>query len=1056
MIRIAHLSDFHLDNNQLFDMDKFVMEALKRDLKIFNDQKKIDLIVFSGDLIDKGGESFDNSIELAFRTFEEKVIEPIMKEIGLPKERFFIVPGNHDIKRNADEDIEEIGLLSKLNSTEKVNSFIDSEKQNGIRRILFFKKFEKYIYKDFKEEHKLTNYHSCFKIKTDGLDIGITCFNSAWRCYDSKNDKGRLLLGERQVINAREVIKDCDIKIAIIHHPLDYLSDFDSNCITSFIERDYDMIFCGHNHEGNLWSKTGLYGKLFISVGPSNWTYNLRSTDRNNANGYTIIDYEKNSKVIGYSRRYSHKKECFDPNTDLGDQDGCIISSLPDTEDLGRYNKEIQVTEIIRNMHFEKVNEHLLSYNTDTKAPKDLDEIFVFPHLVRKIEYDIEKLEEKNIFDLEELCTANENILIFGSKESGKTILLDKVLIELTNNIRKYHKLAVYFDFNDIENRRFETIINNFIGIGIRNIQRVLDEHTIVLLIDNFDFNKLKLRNLNRLEEFIKINKKTRIIATCNQLIEGEIPLDAYKYNSNLNFNMVFIKYFQTKHTRELMQKWFSKNKIFNFQEKINKLVGIFYSLELPWTPMAISIFLWIIEQQEDYKPINNATMLENFIERLFKKWSKNEIYSESFDYRNKERLLSDIAYTMFKKNSLNYSMSYSELLDFIINYLKRKKFDFSGDDLLQHFLSKGILIKEISETDIYIRFRFNCFFQFFLTKKMVFDADFKNFVLSEENMFKFIYEIDYFTGLKRDQSDILKLLIEKMELEYNEAISLFSKDFDNICDIKKSLSSDLSNEKIINELKGIEKPKEADFEKIIDEMIDSYRPNRGIEKKEEILDQIPKLEAILILAAKVLKNTEECEEQDLKDYSYKRVLVCSMVLACITFVYIEELSKQDLETDDETKLIKILLDFRKYLPLLVQSMLHYLMGTGKLSVVIREKLDKDLVNKEISDFEKFISVFLYADINGKDNLKYIRKFIKGTKKQYIYDNSLIKILNYYFLQSKDKNTDKEYEKLIAENITHSKGFGKIMKSTIMTDYRNRRKKYLSQHIKQGDFIIKL
>jgi len=1056
MLRIVHLSDFHLNRNSIVDMKEFLLKALKKDLKSFNEEKKIDLIVFSGDLVDKGGESFENNIQTAFREFEESVIYPIIKEIDLPKEHFFITPGNHDVKRDADDYINEIGLSNLLNSTEAVNSFIDSENLTGVKRILSFKEFEKMFYIDFKGEHIHTNYQSSFKIESDGLCIGITCFNSAWRCFDSRNDKGKILLGERQVINARRIIKDCNIKIAIIHHPIDYLSCFDLNSVTSFIEKDYDMIFCGHNHEGTHWVKTGLYGKLFVSICPSNWAYNLRNNDRFLGNGYSIIDYDwPNKNVICHSRRYSHRKECFDPNTDIGDEFGRKSFLLSDVESLRKFNKELQVTEIIKNMHFERINEHLLSYNTDTKAPKDIDEIFVFPHMVRKIEYDIKDVDEKKVFNLEELYVSDENILIFGTKESGKTILLDKILIGLTNNINKYHKTAVFFDFNDVENRRFETIINNFIGIGIRSIEGFLENHIVVLLIDNLEFNKFKSNNLKRLEDFVNRYKNVRVVATCNLLVEDEIPIEAYQNSFIYKFNLIFIRNFRTKQTKELMQKWFSKNNFCYSHEKINNLVEIFKSLELPWTPMAISIFLWIIEQQDDYKPVNNATMLENFIERLFRKWSKNEIFSENFDYRNKERLLAEISYEMYLKDSLNYSMSYSELLDFIINYLDRKKFDFSGEDLLNHFLSKGILIKEYNN-GLFVRFRFNCFFQYFLTKRMMFDSEFKKSALRKENILKFADEIDYLTGLQRDQSDILRSIIEFMESEFSEAIKLFVNEFDNTFDIKKSLASKLSDKNIIDSLKKNGKPNDEYFEKKYDDLIDSLNPHTGIEKKEEIQNPLERLDALLVLSTKVFKNTEECEESDLKSSAYKKILICAMAFSCIMYHSIENILESHFTKTDLSELRSLLIESRKLIPLATQKLLNSIMGTSKLSIVIREKIESDLKNKSISDFEKFISVFLYSDINGKDNLNYIKKFVRGINRQYIYDITLSCIISKYYFQSNDKYTDNEYENLIAEIITHSKGMMKLMKSKIMIEFRDKKKKYISKHSNNEDNVLKL
>jgi len=169
--------------------------------------------------------------------------------------------------------------------------------------------------------------------------------------------------------------------------------------------------------------------------------------------------------------------------------------------------------------------------------------------------------------------------------------------------------------------------------------------------------------------------KNLRFIATCLHIVEGEIPIE---YIENEYFKDSFqltIKSFKTKHIKALTQKWFSNNEDFNEPIKIDKLFEIILPLNLPRTPLSISMFLWIIEQQENYKPINQASMLENFVEKLFQKQSKDEIYSKTFDYRNKERLLADIAYIMYTKSLPNYRILYQELFNYVEQRLILKKF---------------------------------------------------------------------------------------------------------------------------------------------------------------------------------------------------------------------------------------------------------------------------------------------------------------------------------------------------------------------------------------------
>jgi predicted MPP superfamily phosphohydrolase len=563
MIRIVHLSDFHLNKDHLYDAENFILKALVKDLRNYNNDEPIDLILFSGDLVDKGGISFDKGIEDAFLIFEERVLEPIFKELSISNKLFFFCPGNHDIDRYADDKYVEQGLCQVLTCTEEVNKFIASNNEAGIKRILPFKDFEKAYHKSYPETHKITNFHSSYIASIGPHKVGITCFNSCWRCYDSESDKERIVLGERQVIEAREIIKDCDLKLAIMHHPLDWLAEFDKKAVRNFLHKDYDIIFCGHVHEGTSWVNTSYYGGLLVSVAPSNWSFNIRNTDRIYANGYSIIDYDiLRQKITVHHRRYSHQKESFDPNTDLANEFGIAMFDIPRSSELSAIQEEIQVATQIEDVYCQSINEHLLSYNTDTKAPKSIEELFVHPRLVHKIEPDPEKEEQEENYEILQLCDTDENIVIFGTKESGKTILLDKILIDLTKNIFKYKKTPVYYDFLEVKGKRFETIISRFLNVGIRKIDEFLNKHKLVLLIDNLSFNDSDQFELNRLEKFLDKYPSVQVIATSLQSIEDIIPVDFFKYAFYASFTTIHIKSFKTKEIRALIKHWFSKSEL--------------------------------------------------------------------------------------------------------------------------------------------------------------------------------------------------------------------------------------------------------------------------------------------------------------------------------------------------------------------------------------------------------------------------------------------------------------------------------------------------------------
>lgn len=97
MLRILHLSDLHLVKENPA-MDALLM-YLNRSMDEIQKDGGIDLVIFTGDLIDKGGASFGD-INTAFKKFEEVVITPILEKLRLSKDRFVFIPGNHDTEND--------------------------------------------------------------------------------------------------------------------------------------------------------------------------------------------------------------------------------------------------------------------------------------------------------------------------------------------------------------------------------------------------------------------------------------------------------------------------------------------------------------------------------------------------------------------------------------------------------------------------------------------------------------------------------------------------------------------------------------------------------------------------------------------------------------------------------------------------------------------------------------------------------------------------------------------------------------------------------------------
>ena len=101
-----------------------------------------------------------------------------------------------------------------------------------------YKKWEKGYYASFSSA-TLTNFENTFILPFKNYKVGITCLNSSWLCRKKADDKENLIIGKCQIERSLELIKDCEIKIALSHHPLEFLKDFDRDSVKIELFKNY-------------------------------------------------------------------------------------------------------------------------------------------------------------------------------------------------------------------------------------------------------------------------------------------------------------------------------------------------------------------------------------------------------------------------------------------------------------------------------------------------------------------------------------------------------------------------------------------------------------------------------------------------------------------------------------------------------------------------------------------------------------------------------------------------------------------------------------------------
>ena len=241
-----HLSDLHFKVSDAYNMD-VVLEAFLRDVPqlLAEDGLHPDFLVVTGDIAFSGQAE---EYELAWH-FLDDLRAPLNE---LPKERLFIVPGNHDVNRGAITAASS-AIIAGLHSSDEVNKILAD--REGLTILL--KKFDNYaaFLEEHSEGHLRLNEEEYFFIRTFKIadkKIAIMGLNSAWASVSDEDEKVKLLIGERQVREAVKQAGEADIRLAMMHHPFELLRDFDREATEALLAQSSHFILRGHRHDTRL------------------------------------------------------------------------------------------------------------------------------------------------------------------------------------------------------------------------------------------------------------------------------------------------------------------------------------------------------------------------------------------------------------------------------------------------------------------------------------------------------------------------------------------------------------------------------------------------------------------------------------------------------------------------------------------------------------------------------------------------------------------------------------------------------------------------------------
>lgn len=880
MLRILHLTDFHLNNKTLKDWDGFLKEAFLNKIEELQKENPIDLVFFTGDLIDKAGIDFkekDDTIPpttKAFTIFKNQIIDPILEKLNIDISRFIICPGNHDINRNADKPFHETGLRSDLDSIDKVNSFINANEEDydGVQRIKEYKDFEFKLYKTFDDKlHSKFNFS--VKLDIDGKSVGISSLNSSWRCYGDDDFKN-LLVGESQVNDNYKFIKDCDIRIALMHHQLDWISDVESKIIKNHISGNYNLIFSGHVHQTDVEYVQNLTGTNLRVVSPSGLNQ-IRQNNTDYANGFSVIDYGEGLKCKFL--KYNHGLKTFVDNTDVCDK-GVLEIKVNSSMVL---NQSVNMQSLVEDDFYDFLNDSGANFTHRSKT-LTLDDIYVTPFMEK---FSLSDDEEKGTsFKSEEILNKilNKEInhtIVLGEENSGKTsfckIIFKKGVI-LDNTVPIFIKgrdikKVKEEDITKLINKEFRKQYNSDVDLTSKNL---------IVIIDDFNNCKLPQKSKkNFILNLYKNNFQTVITwdeyFTLSELLESQVTtVEVYE-----------ILKFGGKKRLELIRKWVDlfedefeddQSKEFQIKELSKTVNSVIGKNLIPSLPIYI---LTILQANE----LTNTTNFEqstfgHYYDVLIKSalGQKIKVNAEIEKYYS---YLTEFSYWIYDNKTIE--IDENNFIEFHQTFIKKYQVQLSFRDALEVLEHCNLVHKN----GVSYKFKYKYIYFYFIGKYFSDNLELEYVQKEVTELSNKLYQTEsaniyiFLSHHSKSKFIINQILERARELFNDESIIEFNSDIKFINDLieKKVDNIDLKNEDNFVEI---------EINEIDDSSLAIETPEENIELIEEIdsISKVNKAFKTIEILGYIIKNRYASlignDKSDLVEEMYK------LGLRSLTFLF--------------------------------------------------------------------------------------------------------------------------------------------------------------------------
>jgi len=722
--RWLHISDFHLKRDISYDRDR-VLGALIRSIPaLIRRAGSLDFVIASGDIAFSGREEEYANATLFF--------DKLLETLGLPKDRLFIIPGNHDVDRRQNS-----ALSRTLKTAQEADGYFsgDSELPHvNLRQSAFIKWYDSY-FDGSKVFSKTSTAAEPINISINGMPIRLNLINSAVFSAGD-DDHGKLLIGRRNLekLFLRDNSKDSTLYMTVIHHPLSWLSMVESANVKALIRDNSDIILSGHLHETDIEQAQGLVGSsLHLSAGAS----------------YQGSDWPNTALICSFSENTVEVLpiQFVDRPRDTWTVDTSIYPEEPSFSRIYTLNRLLPGNQIPPNARSTADLPSQIDVSAKAKViwEEDLfttstgEPIYVEPRLMPHSQ--AAAVDEEAVgqpINVSDIVKSNSSFIIETRSEFGGSNLSKRICYEL----EKVGTPVLWRDARTFPNYKAKIVadISSSASVGILQ----------TLIFDNFEIEQ----HSRMLKELAATGLAVRVVLIS---VNRDVTFSSFADVDHLPFKLtrIYMWPFSRDGVRRLTEVVFETNDEAFTSRTVDKVYSDLLALCIPLTPPNVIMYLRVLVKEGDFEPLNRVHIHQRYISAGLSRAS--DMYRGNFNAKNKIDVIAAFAHEIYMRKAMAFSLQ--DWSRFCVVHKKQRLKEFDESDLLADMLSSSIAVK--ANGSYYFRYHF--FFNFFLGRYFASNREEFHKFLKDESYLQVPAVIDVVTGLESENNLVLEHLTEQL-----------------------------------------------------------------------------------------------------------------------------------------------------------------------------------------------------------------------------------------------------------------------------------------------------